>query len=82
MALLKIHPKNKFNHIGSFFKEARMIKGYSVEFVALHAAIDSVEELEQFENNELFLGLDRIYALSNVLEISPCIIIDWIDCYL
>lgn len=79
MALLKNIPKTVINPIGSFFKEARLAKGYSIEFVALHAAIESIDELEQFENNECFLGLDRIYALSNVLDISPCLITDWVD---
>ena len=79
MTLPKVNEKNQFNQLGRYFLSARVDKGYSMEFVVEHAQIESVTTLAQFEAEITSIPLDRIYALANVLQISPRVILEWIE---
>lgn len=75
----KIIPINRKDSLGYRFKTFRLQKGLSVEDLAQHACIEPLSLIIQFEENKIDLPLDHIYALANVLEISPRLVLQWID---
>lgn len=80
MAVLKLlNCEKTVGNIGYHFKKIREKLGYSAEFVAYHSQLDSSEELLAFENNIKSLEMNRICAISNILEILPSQVLDWID---
>ncbi len=78
MELPKLKKQNSESKLSSLFKETRVQLGYPLEYVAVHAAIEPVSQLYFFEQGESELPLDRIYALANVLEISPSLVLSLI----
>jgi len=74
--IISIHRKDS---LGYRFKTVRLQKGLSIEELALHACIEPLSLIVQFEEGEIGLPLDRIYAIANVLEISPRLVLQWID---
>ncbi len=80
MAVLKLlNCEKAIGNIGYHFKQIREKLGYSVEFVAYHSQLESSEELLAFESNTKPLDMSRICAISNILEVPPSQVLDWID---
>jgi transcriptional regulator with XRE-family HTH domain len=67
------------NNLGALFKAARVDRGYSIDELAQYADISPVSDLYKFELGQAEISLDRIYALANVLEISPRVLLAWIS---
>lgn len=75
MNLPKLNIISSISPVSILFRKAREDRGYSIEYVAQHAAIEPISKLYLFELGQVELPLDRIYALANVLEISPSLIL-------
>lgn len=75
----KIIPFKKRDHLGAKFKTIRVEKGYTYDYLAHHACIEPIGLIHQFEDGAIDLPLDYIYALANILEISPRLLLRWID---
>lgn len=75
---LIIGQENQHRFLGAKFKAERLAKRYSLEFLATHAEIATSEQLGKFEQGVAGLPLNRIYALANVLGLSPKNVLEWL----
>lgn len=57
--------------IAEFFRRHREAAGLSPEMVAKELGLNSTDELLAYENGTQRIPLDEIFALTNVLNISP-----------
>ena len=81
MKILKLQTDAFYLHInlGLKFREARQLKKYSLEFLSEHAVLSNADELLRFEQGITQLSLNKIYALANVLELSPKLVLEWLS---
>lgn len=79
MMIGKVILFKKRAHLGAKFKAVRIEKGYTYDYLAHHACIEPIGLIHQFEDGVIDLPLNYIYALANILEISPRLLLRWID---
>ncbi len=79
MITCKILSFKRRNHLGAKFKNIRIEKGYTIEFVSHHACIEPRTLIYEFEEGHINLPLEHLYAIANILEISPRELLAWID---
>ena len=75
---LKTDTFNLPSDLGFKFRDARLLKFYSLEFLAEHTGLSNADELLRFEQGIIHLPLNKIYALANVLELSPKLVLEWL----
>lgn len=66
----KKSPKTTSTALGPYMKKKRLAAGMSLQKVAAYLEV-SVKEIEQYEAGKKSIPLNRVYALSNCLNISP-----------
>jgi hypothetical protein len=69
MKVKKSHPRVS-KTLGSFFKSKRLEAGIAIEAVAEYLEVSPLE-FEAYESGVKSIPLNRVYALSNFLNISP-----------
>jgi len=79
MSVCKVIPFKRKTTLGFKFKSIRIDKGYTLNFLSYHACIEPISLIHDFEEGVISLPLDHIYALANILEISPREVLLWIE---
>lgn len=72
----------RLSKLGDFFREQRLAAGVSEDAVMRALELESLDVLRGYESGEISIPLEDVFALTNLLNVSPEEVMDLVHALL